>query len=661
MRHTWLRFPLLLLTLAAPWRVAANPGQLDPTYGTGGVASVELDGEGCFASVLQPDGKVVLVGNQNLYPNRQLALVRFDTDGTPDPTFGVNGVSVITSGVNDPQPHGMVVLPNGKFIVSGFVNGLPHFLGLVRLNADGSLDTTFGAGGVLDVPITGAYKVALQSDGMILVAGNTAGLSSGADFGVARYDADGVLDTTFGTAGLARADLTSFDQAYGLSVQPDGRILVVGGTNGGPLVSRFGVARFLPDGTLDPTFGIGGTVLVPTISEYDVPEAVATQSTGRVVVAGFSAVSHPTFLDADWALVGLAANGSADGAFGAGGTVLKDFAGYDDIVYALHVQPDDRVLVAGYAGFGAGYQNLRPLVSRYLANGALDLGWGLLGTTIVTVPDIYNGDMHALHALPDGRILGTGSINVTSGGTLCAAVRFLNNTCGNGVIEPGEDCDDGNTANGDCCSSTCHFDPVGQACASDGLTCTVDECDGAGTCRHPAQLLPGCRHSIAPLKGRLTIKNNANDARDALTWAMQKGAATAIAELGNPLVFTNYTLCGIDVSSSTFGLLFEIDAPAGGTCANASCWGVSGGSGFKYRDKDRTPSGMASLLVKSGTIGKAKASASAKGVHLGLPTLPLPLPAIVQLRASSGLCFETGFSSAGVQRNDASQFKGKAD
>ncbi len=88
---------------------------------------------------------------------------------------------------------------------------------------------------------------------------------------------------------------------------------------------------------------------------------------------------------------------------------------------------------------------------------------------------------------------------------------------------------------------------------------------------------------------------------------------------------------------------------------------MSGGTGFKYRDKDRTPNGMASLVVKSGAIGKAKASASAKGVNLGLPALPLPLPTVVQLRSSSGLCYESTFSSTGLQRNDAEQFKGKGD
>src|SRR5262245_36215661 len=173
-RPVMIVLAVLLAWLPAQARGAA--GVLDPTFGTGGMTLVPIDGEGPFASALQPDGKIVTVGNLNLYPHRQLAVVRYTADGALDDSFGSGGVSIITSGAaDDPQPHGIVVLPDGKLMISGFLRiALPntYSTGLVRLASDGTLDTGFGAGGVVVQGAASIHVLALEPDGKVLAAGN---------------------------------------------------------------------------------------------------------------------------------------------------------------------------------------------------------------------------------------------------------------------------------------------------------------------------------------------------------------------------------------------------------------------------------------------------------------------------------------------------------
>jgi len=255
----------------------------------------------------------------------------------------------------------------------------------------------------------------------------------------------------------------------------------------------------------------------------------------------------------------------------------------------------------------------------------------------------------------------------------------LTSLCGNGAIDTGpsyaEQCDAGpaNGQAGSCCSATCTFVTNGNAC-DDGNACTTGETCSSGMCSGgTTQTCPlcqtcdplggcvsmprtGCRSPVAPLKASMLIKDNLNDTADLLTWKWIKGAATSTADFGSPPTTDDYALCVFTPS----GLVLQADAPAGGTCGTVPCWKTLGVAGFGYKDPLRTPSGIDKMTLKAGLTGKAKALVKGKGPNLPPLPLPLSLPATVQLQTENGNCWQTTFQPTGVVRNDAQQFKGRA-
>jgi cysteine-rich repeat protein len=203
-------------------------------------------------------------------------------------------------------------------------------------------------------------------------------------------------------------------------------------------------------------------------------------------------------------------------------------------------------------------------------------------------------------------------------------------TCGNGMLEVDEGCDDGNLLGGDGCDADCQI-----RCATTPMV--------------------GCRTPAAAGKASLLLKNANGDTKDALLWKWSNGAQTEVADFGDPRVSEEYALCLYGAS----GLLTSAAAPAGGTCTGKSCWRASGTKGFKYRDQARTPDGIEQLVLKAGAAGKAKALAKARGVALSLPPMPVMLPIRMQLQTSSGACWEAAYTTA--LRNDSAQFNAKAD
>jgi hypothetical protein len=163
------------------------------------------------------------------------------------------------------------------------------------------------------------------------------------------------------------------------------------------------------------------------------------------------------------------------------------------------------------------------------------------------------------------------------------------------------------------------------------------------------------------LQSRLEWKDNANDLRDRLVFRWQRGEETTPEEIGDPLATDAYALCVYDESGAPV-LIAEAEVPAGGTCKHKPCWKVSkSGKVFRYRDPETTPDGILSTVLNSGSAGKARAVIVGKGVGLPDVALPLALPVRVQLqREGSGECLEALFDAAGVQKNDATQFKGRA-
>ncbi len=227
--------------------------------------------------------------------------------------------------------------------------------------------------------------------------------------------------------------------------------------------------------------------------------------------------------------------------------------------------------------------------------------------------------------------------------------------CGDACVDAGEACDDGNTADGDCCSAACD---AAQGCPA----CEV--CDPrAGMC--VAAPRANCRLSVDPRRSTLALRNASPDDGDRVTWKWLAGEATAAGDFGEPQVADDYALCIYDDAQGSAALLFRATAPAAGICGTTPCWIALGSGGFRYRDKEGTPDGLTILRLSSGTDGRARVIVKGAGSNLsggpaGLPTLPLPLPLRVQLQAGDGECFEATHSAAGVVRNDGGRFKGTA-
>ncbi|MBI2337080.1 MAG: hypothetical protein HYU97_10030 [Deltaproteobacteria bacterium] len=241
---------------------------MDTTFGTGGLVTTDFSGSSLDQAsemVLQSDGKIVVGGYSDAGGSNDFALARYSSDGSLDTTFGTGGlVTTDFSGSSDDQARQMVLQSDGKIVVGGYSDaGGSGDFALARYSSDGSLDTTFGTGGLVTTDFSGssldqAGPVVLQSDGKIVVGGySDAGGSN--DFALARYSSDGSLDTTFGTGGLVTTNFSgsSSDVAIATVLQSDGKIVVGGISSAGGSID-FALARYGSDGSLDTTFGTGG-------------------------------------------------------------------------------------------------------------------------------------------------------------------------------------------------------------------------------------------------------------------------------------------------------------------------------------------------------------------------------------------------------------------
>jgi uncharacterized delta-60 repeat protein len=312
-------------------RLRAANGTLDPTFGSGGKKVIDFGGEdeGAHAVALQPDGKILLAGDTHLKP----AVVRLRVNGTLDPSFENDGKKAFSWGAIG-RITAVVVAPNGKILLGGFSGPEGGDIKVARLNANGLLDKTFGTGGIAAVDFGGTEfgeAMARQADGRILVAGR-------ADAGgaiVARLRATGALDPDFGAGG--RVTLPGGGSANAVLVQPDRRIVVAGNASGSGAMT---VTRLMPSGSLDTGFGTNGTTAIDFGALADLAGGAVLQPDGRIVVAGYTQATE------DVAVARLTSGGALDPSFGAGGKATVDF-GVATFGNAVALAPNGRIVVAG--------------------------------------------------------------------------------------------------------------------------------------------------------------------------------------------------------------------------------------------------------------------------------------------------------------------------
>ncbi|MGP4047634.1 calcium-binding protein [Streptomyces sp. 2A115] len=390
----------LALVLALPNSALAAPGDLDPSFGTGGRVSIDQDYFAYFSEgeevALQPDGRIVTAGTEwGTTSPTDFSVKRHNADGTVDTSFGTGGEVVTDFEGGDDQAHSVALQPDGKIVVVGRTErpeGGCCWFTVARYTAEGSLDTTFGGGdGWLRTDFGSggaddAQAVLVDSEGRIVAAGQ-----SGGRFAVARYlPGDGSPDPSFG-GGDGRVTTTfeggalGYDMAFG----PDGRIVVVGYS--GSTSFDFAVARYNTDGSPDTSFSGDGRVTTD-LGGYNWGRAVVVQSSGKIVASGSTGD--------DFTLVRYNSDGGLDGGFGTGGVVTTDF-GPGSAVRELAVQPDDRIVAGGAAGGDFA-------LARYNPDGSPDTGFGTGGRT-TTDFGAEGAAVLSLALQSDGRIVAYGS------------------------------------------------------------------------------------------------------------------------------------------------------------------------------------------------------------------------------------------------------------
>ena len=411
---------LLLVAVLLAWQLAtaapaqAKTGDLDPSFGTGGKVTTDFgttDDEVSDKMAVQADGKPVAAGFAGEGTSRDFALARYTPTGAVDPTFGTGGlVTTDFFGFTDHAQAGLVVQPDGKLVAGGsaftFTTGGNYDFALARYNPDGTLDPSFGSGGKVTSDLLGfddqAFALARQPDGKLVAAGE-----AGADFALARYNPDGTLDPSFGSGGVVTTDFAgSTDRVEALALQPDGKVVAGGQAFSGAGLD-FAVARYNPDGTLDASFGSGGKVTTDLAGGDDAGFfSIAVLAGGKLAALG----SGATGTGQDFTLARYQPNGTLDATFGSGGVVTTDFAGGDDIGIGLVVQPSGKLVAGGYDWIGA----VRDFaLARFKPNGTLDATFGRRGK----VTTDFGGDDAAttLASQPDGKLIAAGLSNTGTG------------------------------------------------------------------------------------------------------------------------------------------------------------------------------------------------------------------------------------------------------
>jgi uncharacterized delta-60 repeat protein len=322
-------------------------GTPDTTFGSGGkvVESVGTSFDYAHAMALQPDGKILLVGECYNDKSYDFCAIRLSPTGTLDASFDGDGRRVLPIATNNDIAYAVAVQTDGKIVLGGECNnGDPDFC-VVRLNTNGSTDTTFG-GGVVTLTIPNRSEVvralAIQPDGKIVLAGDCSNGSNN-DFCIVRLNTNGTPDNAFGMSSASTSDIGGGnDRATALAIQPDGKIVAAGFCRGATNID-FCALRVNSDGSPDPTFGSDGNVIVAVGSNDDFGNAIALQADGKIVLTGecFNA-------DEDVCTLRLNSDGGVYASFSADGQVVESFgSASSDSGRAVAIQPDGKIVVAG--------------------------------------------------------------------------------------------------------------------------------------------------------------------------------------------------------------------------------------------------------------------------------------------------------------------------
>ena len=333
--------------------------------------------------------------------------------GALDATFGIDGRVTTDFGRND-TALAVAVTPLGQIVAAGYTMGpgpADVDIALARYNPDGSLDASFGTAGRVMTDLGAvevARAVAVTRRGDTIVAGTISRAPGANDFLLLRYSADGSLDPGFGDHGVVVIDLfDTNDEGMDMAVMANGDIVVAGTIDwsGTSIQTDFGIARFTSDGSLDQSFGSAGKAIVD-FGGREYAAALAVRPNGAVVVAGTTMSQSGGY---DVALARLTSDGRLDDTFGVGGRVVTDF-GRTEILGDVALMPNGSIVVVGTLPLAVAGGDF--LVARYRPNGDLDRSFGVAGR-IATDFGLGQDAAFGVQTRPDGTILVAGRTSRT--------------------------------------------------------------------------------------------------------------------------------------------------------------------------------------------------------------------------------------------------------
>jgi uncharacterized delta-60 repeat protein len=422
-------------------RTLLSAGALDSTFGTGGQVTTDFPGftqPSALALAIQTDGKIVAAGSANETTSEDIALARYNPDGSLDSGFGTGGRVTTTVGSTFNQVGlvfnhvGLALQPDGKIVASAEIlsrsasdpNTETTHLVLVRYQPDGSLDAGFGTAGEAKLDNVGGSSVVIQPDNKILVAGTNfvqnihlPPPSTSAVGTLARFNPDGSLDVGFGTNGVV-TNFGSGGYTIGMALQVDGRVVAL--TELFVAATTSDVTRFNPNGSVDNTFGSSGQAVVG-ISAL----SLALQPDSRIVVAGFV----PVTLGTAFAVTRLKTNGTPDATFGGGSPVITNFGSSTGAsADAVAVQQDGRIVVAGQElTLGTTSPPVFEFgLIRYDPNGNIDTTFGNSGQVVNNFGRTQSS-ANALAIQADGKLVAAGFARNDPGASdqVFAVARYL--------------------------------------------------------------------------------------------------------------------------------------------------------------------------------------------------------------------------------------------
>jgi len=406
---------------------------LDNTFNTSGYSIItnvpdHLDCQGTDM-VLQADGKIIVVGGGTRVSQFRgdAIMVRLKTNGTPDSTFGTNGIVINEIGPLTAGHNCIEIQPDGKLLVSGVniidINLYTRQSYTARYNADGTFDTSFGVDGIMLFPGGASFTLqsVLQPDGRLLVAGWAHDQTTLEDQILIRYNSDGSLDESFDGNGYLVTDVNnSFERANDITLQPDGKI-ITGGYHVGASYYDFLITRYNSNGSIDSSFGVDGHVIRDLGGSTEICHSVLVQSDGKILAAGYT--EGTTGQDFRFIIMRFNNDGSLDPSFNGSGIVDAGINDHGSVApYGIALRPDGKIVFGGSAELNNSFTK-KLTVLQLNPDGSRDAAFGTDGFVQVSISE-FPDEERMMVLDENGKILLCGFTQY-AGNSVIAFARIL--------------------------------------------------------------------------------------------------------------------------------------------------------------------------------------------------------------------------------------------